>query len=109
MHYHLTQTERIELSLLLQLGHSQRNAALVLGVSPSTVCRELARNKQPSGKYHAIYARRQTKSRRLRANQRQRKLVGDTPLAQLIITKLALIPLGACRWLVSAALSAMLS
>ncbi len=53
MHFHLTQHQRIELSLLTRLGYSQRAVALVLGVNPSTVCRELARNKKPNGKYHA--------------------------------------------------------
>lgn len=90
MHFHLTQQQRIELSLLLQLGHSQRNAALVLGVSPSTVCRELQRNRKPSGKYHAIYARLQTKARRLSANQHLRKLLGNTELEALVTSKLCL-------------------
>ncbi len=90
MHFHLTQTERIELSLMLQLGHSQRSIALVLGVSPSTVCRELTRNKQPSGTYRAIYARLQTKARRLRANQRLRKLLGNVDLEQIVASKLRL-------------------
>ena len=89
MHYHLTQQQRIELSLMLQLGHSQRNTALVLGVSPSTVCRELSRNKQPSGKYHAIFARLATNARRVTANQRLRKLLGNTELELLVASKLA--------------------
>ena len=90
MHYHLTQQQRIELSLLLRLGHTQRNAALVLGVSPSTICRELARNQKPSGKYHAIFARLTTKARRLAANQRLRKLFGNASLEQLVEAKLRL-------------------
>lgn len=88
MYYHLTQQQRIELSLLLQLGHSQRNAALVLGVSPSTVSRELQRNKKPSGTYHAIYARLQAKARRLSANQHLRKLLGNEQLETFIADKL---------------------
>ncbi len=88
MHYHLTQQQRIELSLLVRLGHSQRNAALVLGVSPSTVNRELSRNQKPSGKYHAIYARLQTKARRVAANQAFRKLAFSPDLVDLIESKL---------------------
>lgn len=90
MHSHLTQHQRIELSLLLRLGHSQRSAALVLGVSPSTICRELARNQKPNGKYHAIFARLATKARRVRANQHLRKLFGNTVLEQLVEAKLRL-------------------
>lgn len=90
MHFHLTQHQRIELSLLLRLGHSQRYAVLVLGVSPSTICRELARNKESSGKYHAAVARLRTTARRLSANKRLRKLLGNTTLEQLVEAKLRL-------------------
>lgn len=90
MHSHLTQHQRIELSLLMRLGHSLRAAAAVLGVSPSTVCRELQRNCEASGRYHATHARRQTARRRLLANQALRKLAGNSPLANLIASKLAL-------------------
>jgi IS30 family transposase len=51
MYYHLTQQQRIELSLMTRLGYSQRSVALVLGVNPSTVCRELQRNIKPCGQY----------------------------------------------------------
>jgi IS30 family transposase len=88
MHPHLTQQQRIELSLLVRLSHSQRAAAAVLGVSPSTVCRELQRNRKASGQYHATYARMQTIARRLLANQGLRKLVGNLELECLIAAKL---------------------
>jgi IS30 family transposase len=88
MHYHLTQQQRIELSLMLQLGHTQRNTALVLGVSPSTVCRELKRNAKPTGQYHAIYARLQTKARRVLVNQAKRKLVAGSVLVEQVVAKL---------------------
>jgi IS30 family transposase len=90
MHYHLTQHQRIELSLLTKLGYSQRAAALVLGVSPSTICRELARNRKPSGNYHAIFARLATKARRVNANQQLRKLHGNKALEVLVEAKLRL-------------------
>lgn len=90
MHYHLTQQQRIELSLLTRLGYSQRAVAAELGVSPSTICRELARNCKPTGKYHAIFARLQAKARRIVANQHLRKLLGNAELEQLVASKLAL-------------------
>jgi IS30 family transposase len=88
MHYHLTQEQRIELSLMLRLGHSQRSTALVLGVSPSTVCRELARNVAASGSYHARQARLYTKARRAAANAMRNKLLAYPILAALVEQKL---------------------
>jgi IS30 family transposase len=88
MYYHLTQDQRIELSLMLRLGYSQRNTALVLGVSPSTVSRELKRNMYSSGQYHAAHARVLTRQRRTSANGLRIKLLAYPELAQLIERKL---------------------
>lgn len=82
MHYHLTQEQRTELSLLMRLGHSQRNAALVLGVSPSTVCRELRRNRRSGGDYHAASARVLSRTRRTAANALRNKLLAYPKLGQ---------------------------
>ncbi len=90
MHSHLTQTQRIELSLLIRSGVSQRLTATVIGVHPSTVCRELARNKKPNDTYHATVARLRTTARRVTANQRFRKLFGNATLEQLVEAKLRL-------------------
>jgi len=87
MHYHLTQHQRIELSLLLRLGHSQRKAAQILGVSPSTVSRELRRNARTSGKYHATTARLHSRDRRAEANALRVKLFNE-PLARVVEQKL---------------------
>lgn len=88
MHYHLTQQQRIELSLLLRLGHSQRNTALVLGVSPSTVCRELRRNTKLGGNYHATHARLATKGRRTAANALRNKFLTHPSLARTVERRL---------------------
>lgn len=88
MHFHLTQQQRIELSLMVQLGHTQRSTALVLGVSPSTICRELRRNRKVTGQYHAIHARLQTEARRCGANQLKRKLLAGSVLVEQIVRKL---------------------
>lgn len=87
MHYHLTQHQRIELSLLLRLGHSQRQAAATLGVSPSTICRELKRNCRTSDQYHATTARLHTRDRRAEANALRIKLFNE-PLAHVVEKKL---------------------
>ena len=88
MHSHLTQNQRIELSLLLRLGHSQRQTAVTLGVSPSTVSRELRRNRHTSGSYNPAYVRRQVRERRARANALRIKLLLNEPLAHLVEQKL---------------------
>jgi transposase, IS30 family len=88
MHFHLTQEQRIELSLLRRLGHSQRNIALVLGVSPSTICRELKRNVSGTGGYHAREARLSQQARRSAANALRNKLLTNPKLAALVTVKL---------------------
>lgn len=88
MYYHLTQDQRIELSLMLRLGYSQRNVALVLGVSPSTVSRELKRNSLATGKYHAAHARVVTRERKAAANTLRNKLLALPALAELIEQRL---------------------
>ena len=88
MHYHLTQTNRIELSLLRQLGYSVRQVAKQLGVAASTVSRELRRNARPSGKYHAASARVLACARRGAANSIRTKLLHMPQLAQLVEQKL---------------------
>lgn len=88
MHYHLTQQQRVELSLLLRLGHTQRNIALVLSVSPSTVCRELARNRRSSGMYEPNSARVLNRTRRAYANGLRTKLLAFPGLAATVERKL---------------------
>lgn len=87
MHFHLTQNKRIELSLLLRLGCSQRYTALQLGVSPSTISRELRRNSQITG-YHASSARLRTRQRRAKANAQRIKLFNEPALVVLVEQKL---------------------
>ena len=87
MHYHLTQEQRIGLSLLMRIGHSQRNAALVLGVSPSTISRELRRNTK-AGVYHARSARLMTCRRRATANSLRNKLLLYPSLARAVEQRL---------------------
>ncbi len=88
MHYHLTQNQRIELSLLLRLGYSQRQTAVQLKISPSTVSRELKRNSRTSGYYHAASARVHARNRRAQANAVRMKLLTDQLLADVVISKL---------------------
>lgn len=60
----LTDTDRIEIYALLQAGNRRHQIAAALGVHPSTVTRELARNTERQGyhpqraQYRAVYHRR---------------------------------------------------
>lgn len=47
----LTLPQRYEIAALKKAGHSQQAIAAQLGVSPSTISRELKRNRSSSGYY----------------------------------------------------------
>lgn len=88
MHFHLTQTNRIELSLLYRLGYSVRQVAAQLGVAASTVSRELRRNARVGGKYNAASARVLARARREAANGLRTKLLRLPQLAAIVEQKL---------------------
>lgn len=91
MPFHITHPERLELSVLLRLGYNQRQIADEIGVHPSTICRELRRGQHAAtGRYHARVARLRAVTVRMAANQRLRKLLGNTKLEILVASKLAL-------------------
>lgn len=51
--YHrLTDEKRVQIETLVKLGHTQRQIAAILGVAPSTICREKRRNKSKKGYRH---------------------------------------------------------
>jgi len=88
MRYHtqLTNKDRSELSVLVRVGLMQKDIAKILGKHPSTISRELKRNKKQRDNYHAIKARDRVKKRRKRANIRSKKIKGR--LRRYIIQKL---------------------
>jgi IS30 family transposase len=78
---------------LLKAGLSLRAAARILGLSHSTLSRELRRNppvRADWSRYHPGDARRQAQVRRYRANQRFRKIVPGSRLEQLIVEKITI-------------------
>lgn len=93
MHYHLTKETRISLSTLLLAGFSLRQAAKQLGVSHSTISRELSRNrpKRSNHRYHPGDAQRSTNSRRKSANQRFRKIQPGSKLEQILVEKITVL------------------
>lgn len=52
----LTQTLRYQICFLNNMGVTQKEIAFHIHVHPSTVCRELARNKDNNGNYNSDYA-----------------------------------------------------
>lgn len=91
MPLHITQPERVALSVMLRLGYNQRQIADEIGVHPSTICRELQRGAHAAtGRYHARVARLRAVNVRIGANQQLRKLLGNVELEQLVEAKLAL-------------------
>ena len=89
-HHQLTQTNRIEIAILVRTGMSCRSIGRQVGCHHSTVSRELSRHSwyNLSG-YDAIQARLQLAKKRLAANQRFRKLPTTAALLTLIEHKLS--------------------
>ena len=84
MYTHLTGDDRTGLATLLRSGMSQAQAARALRVAPSTVSRELKRNVNEFGSYHAASARVLTRNRRKDAKQKYRKIENNPALAVTI-------------------------
>lgn len=86
---HITPEQRNELSVLLRAGVLQKDIAEILGKTPSAISQEISRNSE-NGKYHAGKAKEKTKERRIKANQRFRKIENNEWLKKYIIRKLLL-------------------
>jgi len=73
-HYRqLTQEERYQISALKRLGYTQRQIARGLGRSPSTISRELRRNRGIDG-YQAETAQRLSDRRRQEAHKYHKRI-----------------------------------
>ena len=87
---HLTPKKRIELSVLLRTTLKQKDIAKILNRDPSTISRELRRNKTNETKIGYSYklAAQLTKQRRITANKRFRKIKNNKQLKMYIVSKL---------------------
>lgn len=88
MYTHITQTKRTALAALLRAGLSQADAAKELGVHPSSVSRELKRNAEADGSYHAGAAGRIANERREESKKGMRKIENDVTPATDIASRL---------------------
>ena len=87
-HYtHLRIEDRVTLMLMRQSGHSLRAIASALGRSPSTLSRELRRNRQHDC-YRCSTAEQMSEQRR-RLPRRTRRLHPDSELWQVVVKMLA--------------------
>lgn len=84
---HITPNQRVELSALLRTNLKRKDIARILNKDPSTVSREVKRNSK-DGIYDARTAKKKTIGRRLKANQRFRKIEKDDKLKKYIIDRL---------------------
>jgi len=71
---HLNLTEREEIAISLEMGLKQCEIALKLQRSPSTISREIKRNKSSigAGKYRVSWAEFQTRERKRLSHRRKR-------------------------------------
>lgn len=86
---HFGRTERLELSILRTKGYSMREIGRALGRSPSSVSRELRRNRV-CGEYIPRKAHRKARVRRLYAKYQGMKIRERPELEQYIQSKLRL-------------------
>ena len=84
----ITNDQRNEIYALKRAGHKQKDIARILHKDPSAICRELKRNQSNSGRYLARGAKLKTKERRIKANQRFKKIEHNTKLRKYILKKL---------------------
>ena len=85
---HIKPDQKVELAVLLRTGMRQGGIAKALGKHPSSISREIARNKTEKGKYSVILAKRNAKKMRILANRRFRKIENDRRLRDYVISRL---------------------
>lgn len=95
---HLTQADRDRLQALRDAGTEQKNIARVLGVDPSTISREIARNrrkhrkrkniKNKNARYEADVAEHKAYVRRKYAKYQGKKIEKDKALRRYITSRL---------------------
>ena len=84
---YLSEQERVRIADLRQAGHGVRAIAEQTGRSPSTISRELRRNRDPgSGQYRPFTAHKLAVRRR--ARPRQGKIAADPVLRQFVAERL---------------------
>lgn len=84
---HFTSTERLEISILLEKGYSQREIAKKMDKNQSSISREIKRNSS-AGKYNPRAAKAKARARRKRSKYQGMKVEERPELKQYVIKKL---------------------
>ena len=87
-HQHLTLSEREMIAHLVAAGESLREIARTLARSPSTISRELRRNRQRSGFYSPHLAQQQCRLRRGLANEGRGGRLENAALRRYVVDRL---------------------
>ena len=87
-HIQFTRDSRVELAILLRSGQSHRTCAGILGMSQSSVSREVSSNRGEDGSYRGGRAHRKAMTRRKEAKKKYRLIQNDTYLRRYIVFKL---------------------
>ena len=85
---HLSKEQRYAISVMYKENKTQTEIAKSIGVSKSTVCRELARNMRPNGRVYNYHEAHLVSQKRWRNAKKHIKLTDDMKI--LIRNKLAL-------------------
>lgn len=85
---HLDQKDRDRIHALYGNGHTQKDIADVLGVTPSTISRELARYGRRTWRYSASRAQEDADEKRLHSKHPGMKIESHPALKQYIISQL---------------------
>lgn len=85
---HLTEKDRDRLHALYLEGHAQNDMAEVLGVSPSAVCRELARYGRTTWRYSAVRAQADADEKRGNSKRPGMKIEANPELRRHVIIQL---------------------
>lgn len=87
-HKQLSLYERIVLEKLFRAKIRQKEIAVILKRSASTISKELRRNSDKNGNYKVKNANKKLRKRRTLANQKFKKLTSKYPLRRYVIRKL---------------------
>jgi IS30 family transposase len=88
MHRHLNKEDRACIAAMLRKHYSYSEIARVLGVSHTTISREVERNSDPDGTYDARRADKRARQRRAKARVGYRLIDTNPELEKLIIIQL---------------------
>lgn len=73
-HKHITLSQQNEIAVLLRTKTRQKEIAEIIEITPSAISQEISRNKDEDGIYRAGSAKTKRKARRIKANQRFKKI-----------------------------------